>query len=225
MGNKKRNAKKKSTIQNSVSHQKEKNNVFTLANIMTVLAVLAAFLSAWYAKTTYDLAIEQQNDEKKAVWLSKVDQKGEEVEFTTNSDTIAMQTAYITFPEPFTDSNGEILFPKFKLPTAVIKMNLEDYLESQHLRKKGYAKVIESQIPFVLQSYYVVKGTSYSIQSLYHLRYLVTMGEEEGSFPTIEIQGFWFDHHLDINDSPKEALKTVWENGNYKKEYWSKFAQ
>lgn len=216
----KRNSKKQG------KKTKGKDGYLTPQNVIAIVAAHIAFLGLWLTDNTYkltaeqfNLALEQNENENKAVWISKVDSKEERLAFISNSENIVMQQAMIYFPEPFTDSNREILFPDFELPTTVLTMDLKDYLNSKYTREEGKALVAEGNIPFVLQSYYVSKGTSYSIQSVYHLRYLATLGERDGDFPTFEVQGFWFDHHLEVNEDPKEALKKVWENGEYRADY------
>ncbi|PID03588.1 hypothetical protein CSV67_02800 [Sporosarcina sp. P2] len=204
--------------------EKDNKNIFiSLPNLITIFATLISVIialgSLMYSKNTYDLAFEQVYEEKKAVWLSEVNQENNEITFTTNNENIAMQFALIKFPEPFSDSNREILFPNFSLPTNAFIIDLEKLLESKYSRKEGYATVVESSVPFVLQAYYVVKGSSYSIQSLYHLRYLVTMGDQEEDFPTVEIAGFWFDRHLEIDEDPNEALMKIWGNSEYREGY------
>lgn len=104
----------------------------------------------------------------------------------------------INFPEPITDSNREILFPNFELLTTLLTMDIKAYLDNKYTREEGKALVAEGNIPFVLQSYYVSKGSSFSIQSVYHLSYLATLGEHDGDFLSFEIQGFLFDHHIDV---------------------------
>lgn len=205
---------------------KVKNGYFTPQNIIAIVAALIAFLGLWLTNNTYrltakqfNLALEQNENENKAVWISKVDSKEESLAFISNSEHIVLQRAMINFPEPFTDSNREISFPNFELPTTVLTMDVKAYLDSKYTREKGKALVVEGNIPFVLQSYYVSKGSSFSIQSVYHLRYLATLGERDGDFPSFEIQGFWFDHHLDVNEEPHEVLKKVWGNGEYRADY------
>ncbi|MDM5220813.1 hypothetical protein QUF86_08625 [Peribacillus sp. NJ11] len=220
-------SKKRSRQQQGKPPQtKEKNSYFTPQNVIAIAAALIALLGVWLTHNTYkltaeqfNLAFEQNENENKAVWISKVDSKDERITFISNSDHIVMQRAFIYFPEPFTDSNREILFPNFELPTSVLTMDVKEYLNSKFTREKGKALVAEGNIPFALQSYYISKGNSYSIQSVYHLRYIATLGERDNDFPTFEIQGFWFDHHLDVNEDPQEALKKVWVNGEYRADY------
>lgn len=208
--------------------KKVKNSYYTPQNVIAIFAALIAFLGLWLTNNTYkltanqfNLALEQNENENKAVWISKVDSKEERLTFISNSEHIVLQRAIINFPEPFTDSNREILFPNFDFPTNVLTMDIKTYLDYKNTREEGKALVVEGNIPFVLQSYYVSKGSSFSIQSVYHLHYLATLGEHDDDFPTFEIQGFWFDHHLDINEEPQEVLKKIWRNGEYRAPYAS----
>jgi len=59
--------------------------------------------------------------ENKAVWISRFDSKDERLAFISNSEDIALQYAIIYLPKLFTDSNRQILFQDFELPTPSIK--------------------------------------------------------------------------------------------------------
>lgn len=57
-----------------------KNGYFTPQNVIAIVVALIAFLGLWLTNNTYkitanqlNLALEQNENENKAVWISKVD--------------------------------------------------------------------------------------------------------------------------------------------------------
>lgn len=205
-------SQKSKKIKKEEQLMKSERKTINFQTIFSLIALIISFFSVWYAKSTFDLTIEQQRDEKTAVWLSKLN-KSEELLFVTNNENIAMQKANIYFPKSFNHSNREILFPEFKIPLDTFIIDLKDFLDarSKELRAVDYINVIDGNIPFVLESYYVVKGSGYSVKSIYHLRYVVAMEEEKMSFPSIEIKGFWFERHLEKNENSEETINEIWD--------------
>lgn len=218
--------KKQKKPQNHSSVNTKVKEHLTMQNLISVGAMIGSLYGAYVTYNTYELAnrqfdfaLEQHTNENSAVWISKIDTKKEQLSFISNNENITMQQAKIYFPEPFNNSNNGISYPSFELSTEILKMDIKEHLNSKHAREAGAIKVVESHIPFVLETYYVSRGVSYTLKSVYHLHYIATLDENDYDFPQIEITGFWFDQHIGLNDDPDQILKKIWRDGNYVKGY------
>jgi hypothetical protein len=79
---------------------------------------------------------------------------------------------------------------------------LQKYIKTKVPTEKGYSKVGEGELPLMIQSFYAVKGESYTDVSLYMLDTLIIVSDQEDELPSIEFladcrsfRGFPRTHH------------------------------
>ena len=99
-----------------------------------------------------------------------------------------------------------------------VQFEFEKFVETNVPKQKGHIILAEMNFPLVIESYYAVKGQSFGDRSLYTLRTLNQVHEQEHRSPTVSIEGLIFVRRLSMDDAdPADLVDALLESpgGSY----------
>jgi hypothetical protein len=181
---------------------------------MSAIALAVSILGYFNSRTSTMLSQYQFNADRAIILVGdKLDEqpKGMMFRFHALSATQHLSKLMITVPSVFQNRSWKASPPDQKLSLFPIETKVGEYYLSKFGRKFGYARVLEPNIPVILDAWYSVAGESAARRGLYLLDGTVLINDDKNQLPDVDFKDFSFVQELDFNADPQKLIDEAWK--------------
>ena len=176
---------------------------------IALIALIVSMKSCQQSEQALQLQTKEHINAITTVWKSEVQKEKDLIKIIPTNDKITLQKAIVHFPDKISNNHWPVESPDYMLHLIYYKSTIQQFIESRIPKKKGSVAILDSSIPIIIDSQYIVNGQLYSDRALYALEINAIVWSEEYKAPSITYNGISFIRRLDETEYPKILLNNL----------------
>ncbi|RON34430.1 hypothetical protein BK661_10140 [Pseudomonas frederiksbergensis] len=185
----------------------------TVSALASVFAILISIKSCQVSNDAFDLASAEYIQGRSLLLTAEFSENNESIKLKPTNDEITFLTGTVTFPSEIYGEAVPVSSSGALWRMGAITPNLQDYALKKAPRETGLIKAQSLTIPIIIDSYYAVKGDTYTDRSLYLLRYDAFIHEDLYKQPSLYFRGLLFSlRESQLQKLDADLLKKIINN-------------
>ncbi len=190
----------------------KKSDFFSLvAAIISTFALLTSIKSCQVSEEALKVSKLEFQGNRSLILRGEVEIDNESIKLAPQDFGFLLQQLHYRFPPSLGGEKKPSLPPDFKLYLAPEIYELKKELVKRFPTKKSSVSVgLEARIPFLIESYFTVKGSNGVDRSIYTLNFRFTVFDDPEKAPEVKLLGISFHERLQRDRDPKQELERAW---------------
>ncbi|MCF2861040.1 hypothetical protein ABMY44_02525 [Pseudoalteromonas sp. Cnat2-41] len=174
--------------------------------VISLFALLVSVKSCHLADEVQQQSSKEYKQERWLILTGVFEEKGLGIKVKAIDSEKVFLEGKASFPKSIYKEEIPINSDGDFLHMGSVGYDLKKFIASKIPKKEGFAKVSSGKIPLYIQSYYAVKGETYTDISLYMLNMTIVVSGEEYKDPHVNLEGLIFVERYRPDVKPDHEL-------------------